>query len=449
MTTSTVHDRIVEACVLFLIVFTPFAFGTVEPWSEAVAEIVILGMVLTWLIGSLRNWELRIELPAGWLPAALFLALIAFQAVLPGWSLDPGSTRRLALKLGAVAAFFLVCANTYRSRSQFRRASWAMIAAGTIISIFGVVQRVTWNGRFYWIGPEAPGTAAYTFGPFTNRAHFAGLVVAVLPVALVVLLTRRRDATQRTAVQGWAARFRRWNSKDSSARSLIPFLILIMAGAALASGSRGAIVTLVAVLLAILGLGGGGRAGRARWIKVAISAVLIIMAGAWIGGDVLYGTIERLLTEIERPDEGFRLKVWPDAVSMWWSEARILGTGLGSFAVAFPRFRTLRAPAVMSHAESDWLGILVETGAIGFVLAAAMAVSIAVMLLRRRRHARTYSARVQALAGLVALIGAAAQSLPNYNLPVMSNLIYLSLALIIAQSGPTAAGGVIPGQEES
>src|SRR2546428_8349538 len=243
-------------------------------------------MVVTWLIGNLRNWELRFELPAGWLPAALFLALLVFQAVLPGWSLDPGSTRRLALKLGAVAAFFLVCANTYRSRSQFRRASWAMIAAGTIISIFGVVQRVTWNGRFYWIGPEAPGTAVYTFGPFTNRAHFAGLVVAVLPAALVVLLTRRPHATPRTAVQGWAARFRRWNSKDSSARSLIPFLILIMAGAALASGSRGAIVTLGAVLLAILGLGGGGRAGRARWIKIPISAVLIIMAGGgvWGGG---------------------------------------------------------------------------------------------------------------------------------------------------------------------
>src|SRR5881409_1139141 len=189
-------------------------------------------------------------------------------------------------------------------------------------------------------------------------------------------------------MQGWAARFRRWNSQDSSARSLIPLLILIMGGAVLASGSRGAIVTLVAVLLAILGLGGGGRAGRARWIKIAISAVLIIMAGAWIGGDVLYGTIERLLTEIERP-EGFRLRVWPDAVTMWWSEARVVGTGLGSFAVAFPRFRTLRAPAVMSHAESDWLGILVETGVIGFALVVAVAVSLGVMLLRRRRESGT------------------------------------------------------------
>jgi len=448
VTPSTIHERIIEAGALFLIVFTPFAFGTVEPWSEAVAELVVLGMVVTWLIGNLNNWELRMELPAGWLPALLFLGLLALQATLPGWSLDPGTTQRLGLKLGAVAAFFLVCVNTYRSRAQLRRAAWTMVATSTVISVFAVIQRVTWNGRFYWIGPEAPGSAVYTFGPFANRTHFAGLVVAVLPIALVILLTRRATSTRRHALKGIAARFRGWNSQQSSARSLIPLLIVIMAGAALASGSRGAIVTLVAVLLAILGLGGGGRAGRARWIKVAVSAVLVIMAAVWIGGDVLYGTIERLLTEIERPDEGFRLRVWPDAITMWWSEAPIVGSGLGSFAVAFPRFRTLRIPAVMSHAESDWLGILVETGVIGFALVVAVAVSLGVMLLRRRRESGTYAARIRALAGLVALIGAAVQSLPNYNAPVMSNLIYLALVLTLASGGPTTAGGVIPGQAE-
>src|SRR5439155_24839144 len=116
----------------------------------------------------------------------------------------------------------------------------------------------------------AAGCTVCTSGPFATRPHTAGLIVAVLPIALVILLTRRATSTRRHALKGIAARFRGWNSQQSSARSLIPLLIVIMAGAALASGSRGAIVTLVAVLLAILGLGGGGRAGRARWIKVAV-----------------------------------------------------------------------------------------------------------------------------------------------------------------------------------
>ena len=46
MRTLSVPERLVEAGALFLLVFAPLAFATVEPWSEAVAELVILGMVV-------------------------------------------------------------------------------------------------------------------------------------------------------------------------------------------------------------------------------------------------------------------------------------------------------------------------------------------------------------------------------------------------------------------
>ncbi|PYM04131.1 MAG: hypothetical protein DMD82_15280, partial [Candidatus Rokuibacteriota bacterium] len=169
MTTSW-PDRLIEAGALFLLVFTPLAYGTVNPWSEAVAELVILGMALTYVIRTLRAWELRVELPPGWLPALLFLGLVYLQAVLPGWSLDPHATWRQALKLAAVAALFLICYNTYRTRAQAQRALWTMIVMGTFISLFGIAQRMTWHGRLYWIGPEVSGSP---FGPFVNRTHFA------------------------------------------------------------------------------------------------------------------------------------------------------------------------------------------------------------------------------------------------------------------------------------
>ena len=73
-------DRLIEVGALFLLVFTPLAYGTVEPWSEAIAELVVLGMVVVWIVGMLGDWELRVELPPGWLPASLFLALVFFQA---------------------------------------------------------------------------------------------------------------------------------------------------------------------------------------------------------------------------------------------------------------------------------------------------------------------------------------------------------------------------------
>src|SRR5439155_1009873 len=149
----TWSERLIEAGALVLLVLTPLAFGTTERWSEAAAELLVLGMALVYVIGTVGDWEIRIELPPGWLPATLFLALAAFQLV-AGWSSDAHETRRYLLKLGAVAAFSLVCYNTYRTREQIKRAIWTMMAMGTLISLVGLVQRVTGNERLYGIGPR-------------------------------------------------------------------------------------------------------------------------------------------------------------------------------------------------------------------------------------------------------------------------------------------------------
>jgi uncharacterized membrane protein len=451
-------DRLIEAGVLFLLVFTPLAYGTVEPWSEAIAEIVVLGMAVIWVLTRLPDWEVRVDLPPGWLPAALFLALVVLQAIwLPAaliraisplsaamneaaaassaaidhlWtlSLAPHATWHEGLKLLSVAAFFLVLYNTYRTRGQLQRAVWMMIATGTLISVFGIVQRMTWNGRFYWIGPEAPHAAA--FGPFVNRTHFAGLMIVVVPMALALVLAERRESTRRPLYdRGWRGRLRRWNSQEAGPTRLIPFLILLMGGAALISGSRGGVVSLVAALLVMVGLGATGRSGMRRAARIAISTALILLAGIWIGGDILYGTIERLAEEVSRPQESARIAIWSDAIGLW-SRAPALGTGLATFEVAYPLARTIRWPEIFLHAESDWVQILTDTGLVGLGLAFATVNLVALALLRRLQEAEGSRTRAFALAGMVALFGATVQGIGNFNLPVMSNLFYLAVAVV-------------------
>ena len=452
------RDRLIEAGVLFLLVFTPLAYGTVEPWAEAIAELVVLGVVLVWLLGMLRDWELRIDLPPGWLPIYLFLGLVFLQASpLPGalvglvspWtlglhqtaaayvgasthlvpvSLAPHATVREALKLGAVAAFFLVCYNTYRTPPQVIRAIWTMIAMGSLISVFGVVQRMTWNGRLYWVGPGSPGTSA--FGPFVNRAHFAGLIVVVVPMALALVLTGVQSV-RRLPVRGLGDRLRRWNSERSGPTRLIPFLILLMGGAALVSGSRGGLLALMAALLAMVGLGAQGPSGARRAVRITITAVLIVVAATWIGGDVLWGTVTRLAEEVEKPEDSARLRIWSDAVDLV-KVAPALGTGLDTFGVAYPLVRTIRQPVVFTHAESDWLQVFTDAGVAGLALVLAAAAMIALHLFRKLRRSQSQWSRTLALAGLVALIGMAVQGLANFNLVVTSNLLFVAAALAIA-----------------
>jgi O-antigen ligase len=432
-------DRLIEAGALSLLVFSPLAFGAVEPWSGAIAELVILGMAVVYVIGTLRHWELRVELPPGWLPALLFLGLIALQAVVPGWSLDPYITREEGLKLTAVAAFFMICYNTYRTQAQAQRALWTMLGVGTLVSVLGIVQRVTWNHRLYWIGPEIEGGAP--FGPFVNRAHFAGLMVVIVPLALALVIARRPgERRHRRRRLTWRDRLREWNSTETDATRLIPFLVLVMGGAALVSGSRGGAVALLVALLAMtVGSLAHGQSWSGWAARLALGTVLIVLTGAWIGGDIVYGTVERLAEELGRPAESPRLLVWADALKLWRA-APVVGTGFATFGVAFPAFRTLQAPVVFSHAESDWVQLLTDTGVVGLALALAAVGSLGLALLRRYRHTESRWARALALAGLVALGGTVVQGIANFNLPVMSNFIYLALAVALAARATDTSG---------
>jgi O-antigen ligase len=265
-------------------------------------------------------------------------------------------------------------------------------------------------------------------------------MVIVVPVALAFGLAGKRDARRTRSARTWRDRLREWNSTAAGPTRLLPVLIMVMGGAALVSGSRGGVVALVAALLAmILGSLARGRSWSRQAARVALATVLIVLAGIWIGGDIVYGTVERLAKEVSQVEHSERLRIWADALRLW-RDAPLSGTGLATFGVAFPRVRTLQTPVVYSHAESDWVQLLTDTGALGLGVAIAAAGTVAHALLRRYRHADSRRARVLSLAGFVAVIGIVIQGIANYNLPVMSNFIYLAIAVTVA-GGPTRSAG--------
>src|SRR3989442_893023 len=143
------------------------------------------------------------------------------------------------------------------------------------------------------------------FGPFVNRAHFAGLLVIIVPMALALVLARTRGASTRSTrrrrwAPTWRDRLREWNSREGDSTNLIPFLVLVMGGAALVSGSRGGAVALLGALVAMtVGSLAHGRSWRGRSAGLALVTGLIVLAGVWIGGDILYRAVERLTEELE------------------------------------------------------------------------------------------------------------------------------------------------------
>ena len=42
-------DRIITGGILFLVLCTPFAFGSVHPWAYSTMEAVIFSLVIVWM----------------------------------------------------------------------------------------------------------------------------------------------------------------------------------------------------------------------------------------------------------------------------------------------------------------------------------------------------------------------------------------------------------------
>jgi O-antigen ligase len=204
-----------------------------------------------------------------------------------------------------------------------------------------------------------------------------------------------------------------------------------MGSAALTSGSRGGALALAAAVLAMLGLA-KGRGTRQAFLHLAVFVGVITLAAFSIGADMLGHTLERLTGELDRSQESFRLRVWPDVVGLW-HRAPVLGTGLGAFGASFATVRTLAYPVSVTHAESDWLQLLSETGALGLALVLAFGGAVIVALFGGYTllSARRISGGV-VVAGLVIMLGVAAQGVANYNLSVMANLLCFAMSQVLA-----------------
>src|SRR5581483_4138742 len=165
------------------------AHGAVEPWSEAVLEIGAAGLLAWWgLLFALGRASVRWH-PLLWPLAALWLwAMVQYHA---GITAVAFSTKIELLKLSALAVLFFVVVQAFETLGQWRSFAWFLLALGFAVSVFGILQHFTFNGKLYWFREMRYG--GIPFGPYVNRNHFAGFVELIVPLGLSLLLLRAEE----------------------------------------------------------------------------------------------------------------------------------------------------------------------------------------------------------------------------------------------------------------
>src|SRR5262249_51520688 len=177
--------RFVRFALCGLVAFSVLAHGGVEEWARAVFEAGAGLLFLWWAL--LFNADKRSSLfVTPLLPPLVALLLLVFAQWIFHLSLLPFATRlEFQLLLGDIVVIF-VAAQTIRKLEDWKGFFWFLMVFAFAVSVFGILQHLTFNGKLYWF--REMGYGGIPFGSYVNRNHFAAFAELTAPLTLVPLV---------------------------------------------------------------------------------------------------------------------------------------------------------------------------------------------------------------------------------------------------------------------
>jgi O-antigen ligase len=396
--------------LLILLTFSVLAFGAVEVWSESVVEIGAATLLIAWIVMALTRPELKIDWnPVIW-PLLALIGLGIVQLVFHT-TVYPYFTRTELLRFAAYAILFFLATQLFRTRSELSEVAWFLICFGFLVSLFGIIQHFTSNGRIYWFR-ELP-LGGDLFGPYVNRNDFAGFVELTVPVGFSLMVFRgmRRELFPLAALL-----------------TIVPVSALVL------SGSRGGIVSFVFEIgvLALLARSRRSKEGP-KMAAVGIVTLAALAMIAWIGAGKAIERFSNLpQNDITMSRRFSMVRGAGDIIR----DHPLLGSGLGTLVVAYPRHETAYDGKVVEHAHNDYVELLAEGGLAGGICGLAFLI----LLYRRARKSfeteQGHFSRALHAGAIIALSGLLLHSFVDFNLHIPSNALLFLLQVHLATFPP-------------
>jgi O-antigen ligase len=396
--------------VFVLLLFSPLAFGAVEPWAIFLLEAGSALLLCWWIYQQARTGTIQIRGNPLFAPMIAFAALVLLQVVfrISAYAHDTISTAVLYLAYAMLA--FLVSQTLHRS-AQAKTIGCVISAYGFLLASFALLQGLSGTTRLYWI--RTPRMGGWIYGPYVNHNHYAGMMELLLPFPLVICFARFGERWLRMAAVATAA---------------------LIAGTIFLSGSRGGMLA-CAIQLCVLAsflL----RAQRTPRSAVTIGAFLVITVGllVWIGGGQLADRLGSIHTEARSElSGGARWTLNKDSLHMA-TRKPILGWGLGTFPVVYPEFRSFYTNFFVNEAHDDYVQFLVETGAIGFAILLWFVWGMYRNALKKLENWTTDINGSIAMTCMLGCTGILVHSFLDFNLQIPANAAWFYVLAIVAAS---------------
>ncbi|MDA8088291.1 MAG: O-antigen ligase family protein [Nitrospiraceae bacterium] len=403
-------------------------FGSVEYWAAALAGAMVVILFITNLFTPWLKAGMHREV---FYAAAALTAYPLFQILpLPAFVLSVLQPRTVYLSVldpSVAPAFHGITLYAFPTETALARliiylmiffmaallpeqggAVYAVLKAlsgfGFILALFGIIQHVAGNGKLYWLRPLSHG--GNPFGPFVDRDHFAGYINMLIPLSLAVSLASRKIEK----------------------KMLFAFFSLIMTFSVFLTLSRGGVMAFISGLavFSILVVPRSKRNGS-KW-----QSVILITFAMSLASFVLYAGVSPLVERFSADgiSDGQRILAWKGTLAAF-RDFPIFGTGLGTFRYVFTFYQPPGLHHYWSHAHNDYLELLLEEGAAGFLTGAVFIFTVLRQVFKRAWEGK--QAYLQAgFASSLVTIGV--HSLVDFNLHIPSNSILFFMVLGLAMA---------------
>ena len=406
------HSTLRVALLFSLLIFAVLAFGAVEPWATYALECgaaVLAGYEL-WrgfaAPGRFRGHVLY--------PALVGMTVVVLLQLAAGTTVYSWITASQLKGLIALELLFFVTVQLFREQVRVRLFFMLLSAAGMLIAVFALVQRFTGNGKIYWL-KSLQYDFAY-FGPYVNKNHYAGLMEMLFPLPL----------------------FLAFSVKDLEKRAFLGFISVLMAASIFVSNSRGGMLACIvqALLITVLFVAPRREDDRShRWVLAAGLLLAVVLVIGWLSGG---STVDRLLTLREPMADdtsGNRLTILRDSLPiirrhLWF------GTGLGTFPVIYPSYRSFYSESFVNAGHNDYLQLIVETGLLGALALAWFVVVYIRSCARLLREWRFSPFATLQIAASMSCLGLLVHSVVDFNLHIPANAALFFVLLTISTFGP-------------
>ena len=432
---SSLISRIIFVLLCTMLVFSTAAFGSVDVWALGVNVLFAGLLIIFWTIETWRKKEFRFNTSALQIPI-LGLILIGLIQLLPlrsltfpadllstpaanSLSLAPYATRLALVQLSVYFIFFAAAQTFINNEKRLRLIVAAIVGFGSLMAFFGILQQLTNTESIY--GLRASSQAA-PFASFVNRHHFAAFMEMTIGLSLGLLLGKKAL------------------KKDK--RIFLLFAIVVMGIALVFTGSRGGIVSLLAVVIFIITISlkqkdsdeaeiASGSKLRKPFVYIGGTLLLVlILLGSvlFLGGSDLF--LRSIGVGVSGDVSTGRFHFWQIGWQIFLDHP-ILGAGLDAFGTMFPNYDSWNGIFRVEQTHNDYLQTLADAGILGFACIAAFIY----LLFKKSRLIKSKASdrfgRGAAAGALAGCFGILVHSFFDFPLRTSSNMFFfLTLALI-------------------